>query len=171
MNAEHQKAAQLRAILGPEPTEAALYSLLERHGGDVNAAADAFFGGSGAPLPQAQAQPLNNIVRVRVPDGLNAGSPLRVQTAHGLMQVNVPAGLSAGDDFLVRVPPTGPMPSAQAYPGTDTQPQHVVIHHVSPPVIVHSHPYAYPYPYYDPFFPGAAVGLLGGLVIADAFFW
>jgi len=115
---------------------------------------------------------------VRVPEGCQAGSLVRVQTLRGLMQVNVPAGLAPGNEFLLRLPtphlPTNRPPpgvSMPNYPGANMAPNTVVHHAAPPPIIVHSHPYAYPYRgYYDPF-PAAAVGLLGGLLVADVLFW
>merc|ERR1711920_597673 len=172
-NNVHQKAKELRAILGPEPSESTIYSLIE-HNGSVHAAVNAHFGGAPSPATAAPAAAAQDLVRVLVPEGCQGGSPLRVQTDRGLMQVNVPAGLSPGNEFLLRIPrpreqPAGHIPN---YPGAAMAPTVSVYHVAPPPIIVHSHPYAHPYRgYYDPIFPGAAVGMLGGLLIADALFW
>lgn len=188
----HRRAAELRAILGPELPERDLYGLLAQHNNDVSAAVNAFFDPQ-PPAQQGQPQiarpvgeaPPPEMCQVTVPDGCQGGDPVRVETARGLMQVAVPAGLRAGDTFLMRLPPPGVAVAApaqssayqgtrssSAYPGAAQQPRVVV--RQSPPIVVHSRPYYHPYgygPYYgDPFLYGGA-GLLGGMLIADAMFW
>ena len=131
--------------------------LLERNGGDVNAAANAFFdhGATTGPPPaysphdapvdaipvaQQVPPPDGTVVSVTCPEGIGPGCELQVQTDQGMMRVQVPAGVGPGAAFLVRLPP-GP-PSALAYPGQAQQPNH---HFMQPQPqtihVVHSSPY------------------------------
>ena len=113
----------LRALIGNEPREQDLLNLLERCGGDVNTAANAFFdGGVNAAPPQQQAPPGYNpndpavdgrpvaqpipgdVVAVECPQGVVGGMDIQVQTHAGLMKVTVPQGVQPGATFLVRIP-------------------------------------------------------------------
>ena len=101
--------------------------LLERSGGDVNAAVNAFFDGgapvTGTPAAMPVAQPVSrpampvaqpvaqpppgNVVQVVCPAGVRAGESLQVSTESGLLRVTVPDGIVEGAAFLVRCPPAG----------------------------------------------------------------
>ena len=145
-----------------------------------------------APVQQPQAP----MVQVTCPPGISAGMDLQVQTEAGLMRVKVPAGIEAGGTFLMRLPaaaPAGapvqgrpmqpPMPYQQplppqqpayaGYPGQPQQPRQVVVQQQAPQTVhvVHASPYyGGGYYGYDPFFSGT-MGLMGGMLIADAMFW
>ena len=173
----HEKAAALRAVLGPEPTEATLYALLAQHNDDVNASVNSYFGDPAQPAQSTQSPAEGNLFHVTVPAGSAAGATIHVQTPAGLMQVQVPVGLTGGDSFLMRLPPPSAIPVAPAvpaYPGAANQPRVNIVHRQPPPIIVHARPYG-PRPYYggyygDPFLAGG-MGLLGGMLVADALFW
>ena len=199
----------LRKLVGNEPREIDLVHLLERHRGDVNAAANEFFDG-GAPrpgqpvaqrmpvaqqlpiaqpvpqqqLPVAQPAPSNDLISVSCPAGVSVGDEIQVSTPAGLMlRVKIPAGVSPGTSFLVRTPPSSPAVAvaqplgggapSSGYPGqaqTMAQPPPMP---PPPPqtIIVHSSPYYGGYGYgYDPFL-GVGMGMLGGVLIADALWW
>jgi len=182
MEGRHERAAQLRAVLGAEPTEATLYELLAHNQDDVERCVNAYFDPQ-APAAQSQTAQTptseQQLFQVTVPAGSVEGSTIHVQTPSGLMQVQVPAGLSSGDNFLLRLPPSSTLPvgsavPAAAYPGASHQPRVNVVHRQ--PVVVHAHPYGrrygygYGYRYGDPFLYGG-VGMLGGMLVADALFW
>ena len=133
-----EELTALRAIVGNEAREGDLSALLDRHGGDVNAAVNAYFdsgiaGGSAAlhPTPVAPpvAQPVAQqtvLLSVEVPQGVSPGQEVQVQTEAGLMRVTVPQGITSGQTFLMRCPavvhPT--MPQTQGlggYPGQQHQ--------------------------------------------------
>lgn len=176
-----QPLIQLRALVGDAVKELELHQLLERHGGDVNAAANSYFdsGVNAAPAiegtPVAQSPP-SGLVQVTCPNDLGAGAELQVDTPAGKMRVTVPQGVVPGSTFLMRIPPIAApagLPQQQGYPGQHSLPPTVIgqtwQRQRQPPVVhvVHSQPY-YGYGYgYDPFLAGSA-GFLGGMLIADA---
>jgi hypothetical protein len=122
----------LRGIVGPEPKEFDLVQLLNAHGGDVNAAANAFFeggippdgptqhaGNPAVPVARPVARPADqqhNIISVTCPPGVNEGDEIQVTTPAGLMRVRVPNGVQKGGTFLIRLPTQAPV--AQAVPST-----------------------------------------------------
>ena len=59
---------------------------------------------STGPPAQPQAQPAMQKMSVQVPQGLQGGMPMQVQTAGGVMQVLIPAGLQPGTAFEIQVP-------------------------------------------------------------------
>ena len=59
---------------------------------------------TGPPAQQPQAQPAMQKMSVQVPQGLQGGMPMQVQTAGGVMQVLIPAGLQPGTAFEFQVP-------------------------------------------------------------------
>jgi len=179
--------------VGPEPSNETLTVLLERHNFDVAAAANAYFDGArgrgpaagepidGTPVPEA------GLFEVTVPEGMAAGQELRVETDNGPMRVVIPAGLVARGVFLVRPParraqqatipqarpvggrPQVAYPGQAAYPGLNHQPG--VALRQQQPVYVRPCPrYGGYYGGYDPFL-ASGMGLLGGMLIADALFW
>jgi len=179
-----QPLIQLRALVGDDVKELELHQLLERHGGDVNAAANAYFDGGAPPIegtPVAQPPP-TGLMQVTCPDGLGAGAELQVDTPAGKMRVTVPQGVAPGGTFLMRIPQTAApaaLPRQQGYPGQQMLPpmgmgQYWQRHPQQPAVhMVHSRPYygGYYGGYgYDPFLAGG-MGFLGGMLIADAMFW
>ena len=91
------------------------------------------------PMAQAQSQPAMQLMSVSVPQGMQGGMPMQVQTPGGLMQVQIPPGLQPGAAFQIQVPlqaaqPAMAQPAAMAQPGyPQAQP--------APP--------AYPQPGYD----------------------
>jgi len=54
--------------------------------------------------PMAQAQPAMQKMSVQVPQGLQGGMPMQVQTPGGVMQVQIPAGQQPGTAFEIQVP-------------------------------------------------------------------
>ena len=73
------------------------------------------------------------------------------------------------------VPVARPVGSSQAYLSQQQQPQVIIQQqpvYVHPPAYGRPYGYGYgrPYGYYDPYL-ASGVGLLGGLLIADALFW
>jgi len=198
----------LRDVLGPEPSDSHLHSLLSHHGGDVSAAADAWFRqAEPQPEPIAIATPVArpppppaaapSHLSVMVPAGLAGGAEIHVQAPDGaLLRAIIPPGLTPGNSFLVRMPDAAPPPAhygipvQSGAPQPQPQPQRVIVHHHhGSRRYAHAQPYygggfgaGYGYPQYDPYCRNrygygydpvlpAAAGLLGGLLIADAFFW
>ena len=135
---------------------------------------------SQAPAPVAPAAAAQNqdLVHVVCPAGSRAGDSIQVETPSGAVRVQVPSGISAGDAFLVRVPNLAQNPvahvaqaSAQIRAAGYQQPNVVV---VQSPRGVYGRPYrrcGYGYGYRYGRYDGVAVGagVLGGLLIADAF--
>ena len=56
------------------------------------------------PMAQAQSQPAMQLMSVSVPQGMQGGMPMQVQTPGGLMQVQIPPGLQPGAAFQIQVP-------------------------------------------------------------------
>ena len=55
--------------------------------------------------PQAvSGQPAVQNMSVQVPQGMQGGMPLQVQTPAGVVQVQIPPGLQPGMSFLMQVP-------------------------------------------------------------------
>ena len=52
----------------------------------------------------AQPMPTSHVVSVQVPQGVQGGMPMQVQTPGGVMQVQVPPGVQPGMTFQVQVP-------------------------------------------------------------------
>ena len=73
-----------------------------------------------APQPMAGYPPAAGAVQtmsVQVPQGMQGGMPMQVQTATGVVQVQVPPGLQPGMAFLIQVPGAQPaMATAVAQP-------------------------------------------------------
>ena len=170
-----QELSTLRAVVGPEAKEGDLLRLLEKHNGDVQRAIAEFFDGPqdhATPPPTAVARAADQaLYQVVTPQGMRPGQQLQVHTPSGIMRVTIPEGVAAGQVFLVRCPP-------QAGPGYPGLQQPSVVVQQRPAVhVVHSHPYyGRPYGYrrgsrYCNDGVGVGVGLLGGLLIADALFW
>ena len=58
-----------------------------------------------AGAPQAgSGQPAVQNMSVQVPQGMQGGMPLQVQTPAGVVQVQIPPGLQPGMSFLMQVP-------------------------------------------------------------------
>ena len=168
-----QELSTLRAVVGPEAKEGDLLRLLEKHNGDVQRAIAEFFDGPqdhATPPPASVAHAADQaLYQVVTPQGMRPGQQLQVHTPSGIMRVTIPEGVAAGQVFLVRCPP-------QAGPGYPGLQQPSVVVQQRPAVhVVHSHPYyGRPYGYrrrYCNDGVGVGVGLLGGLLIADALFW
>ena len=83
-----------------------MINLLEQCGGDVNAAANAFFEGGVPMAPPVNAvpvaQPQSAMVQVTCPAELSEGDELQVQTELGLMRVVIPRGVTGGSTFLLQ---------------------------------------------------------------------
>ena len=176
-----QELSSLRSVVGPDADEGKLLQLLEKHNGNVHIAITEFFDGPQA-FPSTVARPAHQeLVQVVTPHGMWPGQQMQVQTPSGTMMVTIPEGVTGGQTFLVRCPPVAQAQVAQGgagYPGLPHQP--VVVVQRRPVVhVVHSRPYYGPYgPYgygYRPRYGycdgvGVGVGVLGGLLIADAMF-
>lgn len=179
-----------RNIVGDEPSEDMLLSLLRRHNDDIEAAANAYFDGQAAPTSSPlQGQQVSGLVQVTVPVGVVGGQEIQVSTDDAApFRVTVPAGLVEGDDFLARPPstqrrgavpvarPIGQSPAHSDYPGLSTlppqpaQPPLVVVQQPPPVPRCRGRPCCYGRPYYyDPLMP--MMGFMGGMLIADALFW
>jgi hypothetical protein len=161
--------------------------MLSRHGSDVAAATDEWFGAQdprptpiaiATPVHASPPPPVSNHLSVTVPAGWTGGAQIQVQAPDGrLLVAQVPEGLSGGDQFLVQMPPPGVAPAQAVGASQEGQPRRTVVHHHyhQSPHYVGVAPYyggchAGPYPYYDPVLPAAA-GFLGGMLVADALFW
>ena len=175
-----QELSSLRAVVGPEAKEGDLLRLHEAHNGDVQRAVAEFFDGpqDHAAPPTAVARPADpELCQVITPQGMRPGQQLQVHTPSGMMRVTIPEGAAEGQVFLVRCPPQAAQAGA-GYPGLQHQPS-VVVQQRPVVHVVRSNPYCGPRPYgyrrgsrygcNDGV--GAGVGLLGGLLIADALFW
>ena len=58
-----------------------------------------------AGAPQAgSGQPSVQNMSVQVPQGMQGGMPLQVQTPAGVVQVQIPPGLQPGMSFLIQAP-------------------------------------------------------------------
>jgi len=57
----------------------------------------------------AQPMPTSHVLSVQVPQGMQDGMPMQVQTPSGVMQVQVPPGLQPGMTFQIQVPGAGPV--------------------------------------------------------------
>eukprot|EP00320_Phaeocystis_rex_P014703 CAMPEP_0119077074 /NCGR_PEP_ID=MMETSP1178-20130426/92235_1 /TAXON_ID=33656 /ORGANISM="unid sp, Strain CCMP2000" /LENGTH=185 /DNA_ID=CAMNT_0007059409 /DNA_START=40 /DNA_END=597 /DNA_ORIENTATION=- len=176
-----KELSSMRAVVGPDADEGELLRLLEKHHGNVQLAITEFYDGPQAQAP-ARARPWANqeLVQVVAPLGTCPGQQMHVQTHLGMLRVTIPEGVTGGQTFLVRCPPVAAQPGV-GYPGLQHQP--VVVVHRRPPPVVYSRPYygpcgPYPYGYRYRYGPrwgyydsvGVGVGVLGGLLIADAMF-
>ena len=62
-----------------------------------------------AGSPQAGSdQPAVQTMSVQVPQGMQGGMPMQVQTPAGVMQAQIPPGLQPGMAFLIQVPGAQP---------------------------------------------------------------
>jgi len=101
----------LRKIVGNEPKEQALVDLLDRCGGDVNTAANAFFDGGlpAAPPPQfgASDAPVPGMpvgasgMPIAQPSTMPVAQPMQPPPDPSLVSVQCPANLRPGDDLQV----------------------------------------------------------------------
>jgi len=174
------KLTLLRGVTGPEAREGDLLALLERHGGDVNAAINTYLdaGVHGAPQPPpgyaaSSSAPAQALLQVTCPAGVRAGEEIQVSAPAGLMRVVVPQGVAPGQTFLMRCPGQTAQQQQQQQPS-------VVVVRQSPRCVV-ARPYGcygggyyggcYRRGYYGDPYVGAGVGLLGGLLVANALFW
>ena len=62
-----------------------------------------------APVPVMQAQPAVQTMSVQVPQGMQGGMPMQVQTPGGVVHVRIPPGLQPGMAFQVQVPAAQPV--------------------------------------------------------------
>jgi len=130
----YNKAAQLRALVGPKPSDMQLYKMLDKHHGNVDGAANAYIKEHGPPpqaaaavTPAAAQPPANtNLMRLRVPVGKQGGDMMTVHTGDGrVVQVRVPDGLAEYESFECRLPAPRNPAAAQAYTAT-AQPVHAM---------------------------------------------
>lgn len=146
------------------------------------------------PMEDQARQQQQNLVQVACPDGVRSGDQINVTTPTGVVRVTIPDGIAPGQQFLVRAPSQPPPPTAYAqpvgapgggapaqYPGQAQLPQQTqpnVVYQQQQPQVVHvvGSPYYGGYGYggygygYDPFL-GMGMGMLGGMMIADAMWW
>ena len=94
------------------------------------------FAGAVVSPPMMQAQPAVQTMSVQVPQGMQGGMPMQVQTPGGVVHVRIPPGLQPGMAFQVQVPAAQPvmaqpmMAQPVMQPAQDTQKEVIV----SPPV-------------------------------------
>jgi len=99
------------------------------------------------PMAQPVAQPAMQKMAVTVPQGMQGGMPLQVQTPAGLMQVTVPAGCASGSTFEMMVPAAGiaatPAAEAPPQPQLEAPPMEAALMETPPPAARSDAPFAF----------------------------
>ena len=73
------------------------------------------------PMVEAQPQRAMQVMQVQVPQGMQGGMPMQVQTPGGVMQVQIPPGLQPGTAFHIQVPVQPAMAQPASQPTTVAQ--------------------------------------------------